>query len=192
MLPYNKHQFTAKCIQITQRSNMLETNNNVFKTIYDELSIGAYRPVDKKTFTALGQWYYAESYSQNGELLDVFNELYDAILSDECPAPPTNNKASEPETEYLTTQNAYKNEQTPAERIRNIITPFTNLVQLLPLRDKHPFNDDNPIGKIFTNSERICIETLPQIQFYLTDLERFYEQRVPVPPSPNLNLESHG
>lgn len=175
-LPYTQQQFTAKCIHISMRSNILEIHDNIFKTIFDELSIGAYLNINKSTFASLGSYYYAESYGAEGLMENVFNELYTAIISDDInPAPAP--KVEEPSSEYITTQNAYNNEQTPAERLRNTITPFTTLVQLYQHRTQQPFADGNPMGKIFDDNAKICNEILPKIQFYLADIERFYENK---------------
>lgn len=173
LLPYTQAEFTQKCCAIAMRNSILEMQQNVFRLIYRELNIKTYHDIDEKTFISLGTWYYTESYSQQPGMEYIFNELYDALLSADCPAPVAHNVVNEAEVEF-TAQSAYNGNQTPAERLRNVLTPFCTLVQLLQQKQNEPFDPASPMQKIYADSEKICIKDMPRLQYYLADIENFY------------------
>lgn len=57
----------------------------------------------------------------------------------------------------------------PLERLRNLLSPFLNLAQLLKESKKHP-----ELEKFLEEEAEKCSQLTPQIQEYLNDCEEFY------------------
>lgn len=106
----------------------------------------------------------------------VFSTIWDTILEK---APMNKNlvQPSVPDSHGIDHANAYSGSQTPVERLRNMLTPFTTLVQILKESTQPPVDLAEDIKPIYEKCLNNCNDSLHKVQFYLNDVERFYGNR---------------
>lgn len=75
----------------------------------------------------------------------------------------------------------YVGDQTPAERLRNCLSPYTTLVQLLFENEKYiKFNinvdGDETMLEIINRTIDLCKQSNKDVKAYLSDIEQFYSK----------------
>ncbi len=178
MLPYTVDQFIKKCIFIERSASLGDDINRTYTFIYNQLQLSKYFTLNIETFDSLCTQTFAKMYSQAGSLEDMYTEIYNLLHSGEIPAASTDNIiVAQPQFDIVTHGNAYNAEQTPTERLRNMLSPFSQLVQLLQAKDQSPFKDGNKMASLYASTEKVCQQNLHNLHFYLQDVERFYESK---------------
>lgn len=75
----------------------------------------------------------------------------------------------------------YIGDQTPAERLRNCLSPYTTLVQLLFENEKYVkvsfwVDEDKELLEIIHQTIELCKNSNKDVKAYLSDIEQFYSK----------------
>lgn len=148
------------------------------KVIYnDQQNIVPSFSITLDEFVALGQSIYENlKYCPDTTWETIFSALWDNVL-EKAPLNKNLVQPSVPDSHGIDHANAYSGGQNPVERLRNMLTPFTTLVQLLKESTQPPVDLAEEIKPIYEKCLNNCNDSLHKVQFYLNDVERFYGKK---------------
>ena len=90
--------------------------------------------------------------------------------------PNTSKENQVPQCVQMSVSGCYVGTQTPIERLRNKLTPFLTLIDLLERNENMvlPFLDDDAKNDLFESCLDTCIKYKQDIKTHLSDCEVFY------------------
>ena len=71
----------------------------------------------------------------------------------------------------------YNKGETPTERLRNLLSPTFNLIEMLKTRQDDRYFDNNVMNNIFLKNLQTCVDYKDSVKNYLGDIENFYEKK---------------